>query len=114
MVENSIIGSGYGRMRDQIMVEKHRQVVDSTLGQDQVMAELTAARTQTYWQNHLGAARPEPSRVFDILELQSHWSGEDDDGIETLDFILPEGVTNYVISVHFNESGQVDEITMES
>jgi hypothetical protein len=41
MVENSIIGSGYGRMRDQIMVEKHRQVVDSTLGQDQVMAELT-------------------------------------------------------------------------
>jgi len=43
MVENSIIGSGYGRMRDQIMVEKHRQVVDSTLGQDQIMAELTAA-----------------------------------------------------------------------
>jgi integrase len=41
MVENAIIGSGYGRMRDQIMVEKHRQVVDSTLGQDQVMVELT-------------------------------------------------------------------------
>ena len=32
----------YGRMRDQIMVEKHRQVVDSTLGQDQDMVELTS------------------------------------------------------------------------
>lgn len=69
---------------------------------------------ETYWQKHLGAARPEPSRVLDILELRSHWSGEDDDGIEIFDFTLPEGVTNYVISVHFNESGQVEEITMES
>jgi hypothetical protein len=32
----------------------------------------------------------------------------------TFDFTLSEGVTNYVISVHFNESGQVGEITMES
>jgi hypothetical protein len=69
---------------------------------------------ETYWQKHLGAARPEPSRVLDILELQSHWSVEEDDGIETFDFTLPEDVTNYVISVHFNESGQVEEITMES
>jgi putative ABC transport system permease protein len=42
MGENVTIGSGYGPMRDQIMVEKHRQVVDSTSGQDQVMVELTA------------------------------------------------------------------------
>jgi hypothetical protein len=52
--------------------------------------------------------------VLDILEFQSHWSGEDDDGIETFDFTLPEDITNYVISVHLNESGQVEEITMES
>lgn len=69
---------------------------------------------ETYWQKHLGAAQPEPSLVLDILELRSHWSGEEDDGIETFDFTLPEGITNYVISVHFNESGQVKEITMES
>src|SRR5262245_4236310 len=55
-----------------------------------------AARAQTYWQKHLGAARTDPSRVLDIPELQSHWSGEDDDGIETFDFTLPEGVTNPV------------------
>jgi hypothetical protein len=54
--------------------------------------------------------------VLDILELQSHWSSgdEDDGGIEIFDFTLPEGITNYVISVRFNEAGQVEEITMES
>ena len=67
---------------------------------------------ETYWRKHLGAARPEPSRVLDILELRSYLSGEEDEGTETFDFTLPEGITNYVISVHFDESGQVDEIMM--
>jgi hypothetical protein len=69
---------------------------------------------ETYWQKRLGASCPDPSCVLDILELRSHWSGEEDDGIETFDFTLPGSITNYVISVHFNESGQVEEITMES
>ena len=69
---------------------------------------------ETYWRKHLGAARPEPSRVLDILELRSHWSNEEDDGIDTVDFTLPESITNYVISVRFDEMGQVEVITMES
>jgi hypothetical protein len=32
-------------MQDQIMVENHQQVVDSMLGQDQVMVELTATKS---------------------------------------------------------------------
>lgn len=46
--------------------------------------------------------------------LRSHWGDEDDDGIDTFDFTLPEDITDYVISVRFDEEGQVEEITMES
>ena len=65
-----------------------------------------------YWQKYLGTAKPEPISVLDILLLRSHWGGDDD--IETFDFTLPENVTDYVISVRFDESGQVEDISMES
>jgi hypothetical protein len=68
----------------------------------------------SYWQQHLGAAQPEPSRVLDILKLQSHWSAEDEDGIDAFDFTLPSDVTDYVISVRFDDAGQVEDISMES
>jgi len=62
-----------------------------------------------YWVKHLGSAKPTPKSVFGILELRSHW---DEDCV--FDFTLPEEVTNYVISVRFNENGEVEEISMES
>lgn len=67
-----------------------------------------------FWQKHLGTSQPEPKQVLDILVLQSHWGDEDDEGIDTFDFTLPDDVTDYVISVRFDEEGQVEEITMES
>ena len=69
---------------------------------------------QSYWQKRLGTPRPEPSHVLDILQLRSHWGDEDDDGIDTFDFTLPEDITQSVISVRFDDAGQVEEITMES
>jgi hypothetical protein len=51
--------------------------------------------------------------VLDLLELRSCW-GDEEDGIDTFDFTLPESITNYVISVRFDEMGRVEEITMES
>lgn len=69
---------------------------------------------QGYWQKHLNTARPEPTRVLDILELRSHWGDEEEDGIDTFDFSLPGDITNYVISVRFDETGSVAEVTMES
>jgi hypothetical protein len=65
-----------------------------------------------YWQKHLGTAKPEPIKVLDILVLQSHWGGDDE--IETFDFTLPENITDYVISVRFDGSGKVEDISMES
>jgi hypothetical protein len=68
----------------------------------------------SYWQKHFGTANREPRRVLDILELRAHWGDEDDDGIDTFDFTLPGRITNYVISVRFGATGQVEKITMES
>ena len=34
--------------------------------------------------------------------------------METFDFTLPDDVTNYVVSVHFDETGEIDDIDMES
>ena len=65
-----------------------------------------------YWQKHLGSTNPEPISVLDILVLRSHWGGDDE--IETFDFTLPEDVTDYVISVRFDESGKVEDVSMES
>jgi hypothetical protein len=65
-----------------------------------------------YWQAQAGTPRPDPSAVLDLLMLREHW-GEDDE-YEFLDFTLPGGVTSYVISVHFDEQGKVDDISMES
>ena len=69
---------------------------------------------ESFWQKHLGTTQPEPRRILDILVLRSHWGDDDDDGIDVFDFTLPEDVTDYVISVRFDEEGQVEEITMES
>jgi hypothetical protein len=65
-----------------------------------------------YWQQHTGTPRPDPAAVLDILILRAHW-GEDDE-FEFLDFTLPGEITNYVISVHFDAQGKIDDISMES
>ena len=66
----------------------------------------------SFWEKHLGSASPEPSSVMDLLRLQSHWGGDDE--IDTFDFTLPDGATNYVVSVAFDDDGKVVDITMES
>jgi len=69
----------------------------------------------SYWTKHLQEPSPAPARVLDLLILQSHWGDEDDDDrIDTFDFTLPDDATNYVISVCFDEDGNVEDISMES
>lgn len=66
---------------------------------------------KSYWKQHLGVAIPEPTAVVDLLQFRSSWGSND---IEYFDFTLPDEVTNYVVSVHFDEKGGIDEISMES
>ncbi len=72
-----------------------------------------------YWLKHCGVARPNATKVLDILVLQSHWGCDDDgepndDGIDSFDFTLPDDTTNYVLSVRFDERGDVSGVSMES
>lgn len=66
------------------------------------------------WQSIAGTSNPTPEEILGLLELRSHWDDDDEDGIEVFDFTLPGDVTDYVVSVRFGESGEVEEISMES
>ena len=67
-----------------------------------------------YWQQQLGNAQPAPDAVLAILELRSNWLADDDSGLDQFDFTLPGDVTDYVVSVGFDEDGNVADISMES
>jgi len=68
-----------------------------------------------YWQHHTGLTRPEAKQVIELLSTQRfldfHSVEENDDSI---DFSLPENVTDYVLCVSFDEDGNVEDISMES
>ena len=72
----------------------------------------------SYWAKHLGTERPEPHQVLKLLELRASWDpdneDEDEEGVDILDFTLPGGVTQYVISVEFDETGKIASVSMES
>ena len=72
------------------------------------LEELDAA----YWKKHFSTESPAAGRVLESLVLRSHWGGDDE--VDTFDFTLPGDVTNYVISVSFDEAGEVAGIAMES
>ena len=65
-----------------------------------------------YWKKHLFTETPEPRQILDLLEFHSHWGGDHE--MDIFDFTLPDEVTNYVISVSFDGSGDISEISMES
>lgn len=64
---------------------------------------------RAYWQKHLGTETPSSEQVVGLLVLRSKW-----DDVEIYDFTLPEDVTDYVVSVSFDEEGNIDAIEMES
>jgi len=65
----------------------------------------------SYWAKHLGTHTPSASMIVTLLKLKSSWGDGD---IEYFDFDLPDNITDYVLSVHFDDSGKVDSILMES
>ena len=64
-----------------------------------------------YWQEQLATATPDVAAVIGLLVFRSSWGKND---LETFDFTLPGDVTNYVVSVHFDEAGEIDSLDMES
>ena len=66
----------------------------------------------SYWTQRFQTVSPAPSIILDGLILHSDF--EDEVDIDSFDFTLPGDVTNYVICVSFNKSGEVESISMES
>ncbi|ARM84618.1 MULTISPECIES: DUF2004 domain-containing protein [Marinobacter] len=63
----------------------------------------------TYWEKHLSTEIPSSEQVIGLLVLRSKWENE-----EVYDFTLPDDVTDYVVSVSFDEDGKIEDIEMES
>lgn len=61
------------------------------------------------WEKICGSSSPNAQGILNSLVLREHW---DNDSI--FDFTLPDDVTDYVISVSFDNDGKVIEIGMES
>ena len=64
------------------------------------------------WLKLCGVARPEPNQVMDLLVLRTH-PGEDE-GIDTLDFSLPDSVSDYVLCVGFDGQHQGSQTNMRT
>jgi hypothetical protein len=98
-VARAAIKEAFGTEHDEfggtLVVEHHLEELDSG-----------------YWKKHLSTQTPDPHDILGLLELRSHWGGDDE--IDTFDFTLPEKATDYVISVTFDDNGEVSGMTMES
>ena len=100
--------------RRQLALDSIKQTFGTDAGEDNVnlfVEHHLVELPQSYWQQHLASIAPEPCAVIGLLQLRSSW-GEGD--IEYFDFTLPDKVTDYVVSVHFDGAGAVDGISMES
>ena len=87
---------------------------DVTLFVSHHLSELDAS----YWMKHTGTSKPDARQVLRLLEAcfdsQEEDLEEEEEVLDTLDFTLPDGVTNYVICVEFDDSGNIARVSMES
>lgn len=100
--------------RKKLALDAIQQAFGTEAGEDGInlfVEHHLAELPKSYWQQHLKSDAPEPSAIINRLELRSSWGDGD---IEYFDFTLPGEVTNYVISVHFDDTGSIDGISMES
>jgi hypothetical protein len=99
--------------RQQLALQAIKQAFGTEAGEDNVnlfVEHHLEELPQSYWQQHLDSG-PEPASIINLLQLRSSWGEED---IEYFDFTLPDEVTDYVVSVHFDGTGSIDGFSMES
>ena len=90
-------------------IKKSSGTEQGEYGIDEFVSHHLEELPQNYWEKHLGTSKPSHEQVIDLLVLRSKWEDE-----EVYDFTLPEEVTDYVVSVSFDEDGVIDDIVMES
>lgn len=100
--------------REKLALEAIKQAFGTEAGENSInlfVEHHLEELPKDYWQQHLASDAPEASAVIKLLELRSSWGDND---IEYFDFTLPGEVTDYVVSVHFDEAGSIESISMES
>jgi hypothetical protein len=100
--------------RQTLALQAIKQAFGTEVGEDNInlfVEHHLEELPQSYWQQHLGSENPEPASILGLLQFRSSWGEQD---IEYFDFTLPDEVTDYVVSVHFDSTGSVDGISMES
>jgi hypothetical protein len=90
-------------------IKKSSGTEQGEYGIDEFVSHHLKELPQSYWEKHLGTSHPSNEQVIDLLVLRSKWEDE-----EVYDFTLPEEVTDYVVSVSFDNDGMIDDIVMES
>jgi hypothetical protein len=91
-----------------------RQAHGTQAGEDSVdlfVAHHLEELPEDYWLAQLAKARPDPADVIGLLVCRASWGKHD---LENFDFTLPGDVTDYVVSVHFDEKGEIDGLSMDS
>lgn len=64
-----------------------------------------------YWQQQLGTATPTGEAVLGLLQAREPWGDEES---LHLDFSLPGDVSDYVLSVEFDDEGTLLGVSLES
>ena len=90
------VGTEAGEFGADVFVSHHLEEIDAA-----------------YWLKRLGTAKPDSKQILGLLILLSDL-GEEAGEFKQLDFTLPGDVSNYILSVQFDDSGNIDEICMES
>ncbi|MDJ0615028.1 MAG: DUF2004 domain-containing protein [Rhizobiaceae bacterium] len=66
------------------------------------------------WNAATGKPNPTPEQILKSLVLASCWSSDDSQNIDMFDFSLPGDITDYLISIQFNQANEIIAMDMES
>ncbi len=68
-----------------------------------------------YWTDHIGTGNPSLDEILSILvPVDSDDEENELEDDDVIDFTLPSEVTQYVLCVSLDESGEIVDISMES
>ena len=91
-----LLGSEEGEFGSTLFVSHHKEELGSE-----------------YWKGEFGEVDPKPEEIIEGLVLVGSWDSEDGGNIDTYDFSLPGGVSNYLLSVRF-AGDEISDVSMKS
>lgn len=101
-------------MESYLRQQKSRKALHGEIAQESVQLFADHHREELrpqYWIEHTGCENPTNEQIVQTLMLRGSWGFNDS---EFFDYALPDDASPYVLCVHFDEDGNVDEVSMES